>query len=82
MLTRKCQPPGKTRTLETDLGNMGSIAFPSITFTCCQYGVLKIDVCSPGIAEEVEGRIQPRNCYNETKMAAMGTVSQVVPIDE
>lgn len=64
MLTINCQPTGKTKTLETDLANMGGIAFPSITFTCCQYGVLKIDICSPRIPEEVEGRIQPRNYYN------------------
>lgn len=62
-LTIKCQPTGKTKTLETELTNMGSIAFPSITFTCCQHGVLKIDICSPGIPEEVEGRVQLRNHY-------------------
>lgn len=64
MITIKCQPTGKTKTLETGLTNMGSIGFPSITFTCCQYSVLKIDICSPGIPEEVEGRVQLRNYYN------------------
>lgn len=47
MLSTKRQPTGKTRTLRTDLANMDSIDFPPITFTYCQNGVLKIDICSP-----------------------------------
>lgn len=63
-ITIKCQPTDTTKTLGTDLANTGSIGFPSITFACCQYGVLKIDNCSLGTQEELECRIQLTNYYN------------------
>lgn len=72
MSTHREKKKQKHKTLENVLVNTGSIAFLSITFPCCQYVVLKIDICSPRILEGAEGGIQLRNYYRCLKWLAVG----------